>query len=270
MPCSSRITWLASARSYHYTSDKWKYLKRLFLFVAIFHFPYMLYFQCSWWKTTCVTRGLAMGLGALMVVKSRRLSGFARGRIFLLCCAASLISIYDVLAVLWIVASGIYRDDFKRQMQAPCLIDLIGWPSAPLPSLVTTGWLDFYRVGILLAIPLLALYDGQRGSRSAFAKYAFYVFFPLHHLILYVHCGITVTAICRCRLSSRSAGGSRAPPDIKGAMWRCDPKTDPTDCRLSGRGFSCFFVQHFLMAATRRISLTVVCRPYIICLSMVF
>ena len=177
-----------------------------------------------------------MGLGALMAVKSLRFSGFARGGIFLLCCAASLISIYDVLAVLWIVASGISRGDFKRQMQAPCLIALIGWPPALLPGLVTTGWLDFYRVGILLTIPLLALYNGQRGSHIAFAKYAFYVFFPLHHLILCVHCGITVTAICRCRLSSRSEGGSRAPPDIKGAMWRCDPKTDPTDGRFRAGG----------------------------------
>lgn len=174
------------AEGYHYTSDKWKYLKRLLLFAVISHFPYVLYFQCTWWKTTSIMWGLAMGLGALMAVKSRRLSGLARGGIFLLCCGASLVSTYDVLVVLWIVAFGLYRGDFKRQMQALCLITFIGGPSALLPGLVTTGWLDFYRAGTLLAIPLLALYNGQRGSHSAFAKYAFYVFFPLHHLILYM------------------------------------------------------------------------------------
>ena len=35
----------------------------------------------------------------------------------------------------------------------------------------------------LLAIPLLALYNGKRGTKKL--KYVFYVFYPLHLIVIY-------------------------------------------------------------------------------------
>ncbi len=43
---------------------------------------------------------------------------------------------------------------------------------------------DIYTIGILLVPLFFALYDGKPGNKSAFNKWFFYIFYPLHLLIL--------------------------------------------------------------------------------------
>ena len=68
---------------------------------------------------------------------------------------------------------------------AICLIFLLlqigavtsrGWP----------WWIVIFQAGTLMTIPLLAwLYNGESGSKAPFHKWFFYVFYPLHMLVLW-------------------------------------------------------------------------------------
>ena len=51
-------------------------------------------------------------------------------------------------------------------------------------------WYDrAYLLGFLLALPLLYLYNGDKG-RQVFGRYFFYAFYPLHLLLLTLICGV--------------------------------------------------------------------------------
>jgi hypothetical protein len=43
---------------------------------------------------------------------------------------------------------------------------------------------EIWQVGVLLTIPLLLLYSGEKGGDGAFHKWVFYWFYPLHFLVL--------------------------------------------------------------------------------------
>ncbi|MDY3655163.1 MAG: TraX family protein, partial [Ruminococcus callidus] len=49
----------------------------------------------------------------------------------------------------------------------------------------TPWWLAFFQVGIFLVFPLIQFgYNGKSGSKKPFHKWFFYVFYPLHLLVL--------------------------------------------------------------------------------------
>ena len=52
----------------------------------------------------------------------------------------------------------------------------------PYPTLHETLYMLAFNSDFLfvLALPLIACYDGTRGPGTAFAKYFFYLFYPLH------------------------------------------------------------------------------------------
>lgn len=174
------------AQGYYYTKSKKQYLKRLFIFAIISHFPYVLFFNCDIFNTTSIMWGLTLGLLSLITIKSEKLKVFYKIIIVLLCCLLSLVSTYDLLPVLWIIVFGVYKDDKKLQFTLFSIVALFCGFSAIIPSILLNGIYEFYRIGIFLSIPLILMYDGTRGKKSNFYKYGFYVFYPLHHLVLYL------------------------------------------------------------------------------------
>ena len=49
----------------------------------------------------------------------------------------------------------------------------------------TTAWADLYRLGMFLVPPLVQFgYDGLPGRKTVLSKWGFYVFYPLHLLLL--------------------------------------------------------------------------------------
>ena len=59
-------------------------------------------------------------------------------------------------------------------------------PGCLLFGYLSGGTLRLYQVGVFLALPLLALYNGKRGNRSAFLRWFFYAFYPAHLLLFYL------------------------------------------------------------------------------------
>ncbi|WP_233549426.1 TraX family protein [Lysinibacillus yapensis] len=171
------------AEGFFYTSDVRRYIKRLVIFAAISHFPYVLYFDLPWWKATSVIWSLALGLIALTVYKSDKISIYFKVPLILFCCMLAIPADWNYVAVLWILFFGIFRGNIVKQMISFVLIGLI---FHIIPSVMDFGWARLNQLGILIAIPLLVMYKGRRGRKSKALKWGFYVFYPLHLILLFI------------------------------------------------------------------------------------
>ncbi len=174
------------AEGFHYTKDLAAYFKRLLLLAVLSHIPYVLFFDVVWWKTTSIIFGFVLGLIALIIATHQKIPLVLKVLTILVCCAFSLVSTFDTLVVLWILFFGLFHHRPKAQLLSFTLIALFGGLSSIGYQLLTDFAQSWYMVGMLLAIPLLWCYNNERGQRTAFSQYGFYVFYPLHHLLLYI------------------------------------------------------------------------------------
>lgn len=174
------MCYLAAEGVYH-TRDPKRYILRLFLFAAISHVPYVLFFDTQWYYTS-ILWGMAWGVFALWLCEDPAAPLWLKIGTVLLACVMSVNGDWNYIAVLWIVLLGLSRGNFPLQT-----IVLIGVGTLyVLPGLLTQGSQYIYRAGIALTLPLLVRYNGQRGKKSALTKWGFYWYYPLHLLVLAV------------------------------------------------------------------------------------
>ncbi|MCL2601997.1 MAG: conjugal transfer protein TraX [Treponema sp.] len=168
---------------YYHTSSKRKYTLRLFALALVSHIPFNITFGHSFspFEATSVIWALALGLVALAALKSS-LNIVLRLAILAACCAAAYTANWNFVAVLWIAALGLFRGNFKRQMLAFCAVGILFHLSIVYLRFGLAHW---YQLGIFLAIPLLAMYNGKLGKKSKARAYSFYIFYPAHLLLLY-------------------------------------------------------------------------------------
>ena len=181
------------AEGYHHTSNRKKYLLRLLVFAVISHLPYTLAmgFALSPLKATSAIWALAMGLVALMAMKNEKLHPVLRLGVLGLCCVLAYTANWNYIAVLWIVAFGIFHGQRRKQLMAFALIGAvlhIGQQFLPLllGNVAVENFKNWHQLGIFLAIPVLALYDGSRRCKSKWFSWGFYILYPAHLLILYI------------------------------------------------------------------------------------
>jgi len=171
------------AEGFFYTSNVKKYVNRMLIFAAISHFPYALYFGLPWWGATSVIWSLTLGLIALAIAKNEKLSIYVKGAAVILLCILAVPADWNYVAVLWIMFFGIFRGQFIKQLISFAVIGIV---FHIIPSINNIGWGQLNQLGILLAIPLLVMYKGRRGKKSNLMKWGFYIFYPLHLVLLYL------------------------------------------------------------------------------------
>ncbi len=180
------------AEGYYYTSNRKKYLIRLLVFALISHLPYNLAmgFPLSPLKATSAIWALAMGLIALMAVKKEEFHPILRISLIGLCCLLAYTANWNYIAVLWIVAFGIYHGCRWKQLLSFAIIGTVlnfGQHFGPLLTgeVSVREFTNWHQISIFLAIPLLALYDGSRRCKNKWFSRCFYLLYPVHLLILY-------------------------------------------------------------------------------------
>ena len=185
------------AEGFHYTRNIRKYTARMFLFAVISHFCY-LYSSADFagWRSfvpfltgnvlnqTSVMWSLAWGLVMLRVAYSKRVTGVWKPVLILLICLVSFPSDWSCIAALCVLAFGTNRGDLKKQ--ALWLVFYVALYSAV--HLFAMDWLyGVIQLGVVLAIPILRLYNGQRGKNPAanrVMKWLFYIYYPAHLLLI--------------------------------------------------------------------------------------
>lgn len=186
------------AEGYHYTKDINKYTFRLFLFAFISHFAYVFasasfadprsfipFYYGDVLNQTSVMWSLAWGLVMLRVVDSRRIRHSAvKILLVVLICLVSFPSDWSCIASLCILAFGTNRGNFKLQMR--WMVFYVAIYSA-VYFFALDKLYGLMQMAVVLAIPILMMYNGQRGRNrrvNKIMKWAFYIYYPLHLTII--------------------------------------------------------------------------------------
>ncbi len=175
------------AEGYFHTRNIKKYLFRLFVFAIISHFAYAIAFDKDFipfrktlFDQTSIIWSLGLGLLALTVYKTEILKNWQKNIFIFVCIWAAFPADWSSPAALAILYMGINRDSFKKQMV--CLVFCIA-----LYSIVYFIFLNkiygLMQMLIVLAIPILYQYNGQRGKWKGM-KWFFYIYYPAHLIIL--------------------------------------------------------------------------------------
>lgn len=185
------------AEGYHYTRDVGKYTRRLFLFAAISHFAYLFasaefvdwrsflpFYYGSLLNQTSVMWPLAWGLVMLRLVNSSTLHPKAIPPLVLLICLITFPSDWSCIASLCILAFGTNRGKFKTQML--WMVFYVALYAAVYFFAIDKVY-GLLQMAVVLSIPILRMYNGQRSRHApvnSMMKWMFYLYYPLHLLIL--------------------------------------------------------------------------------------
>ena len=189
------------AEGYHHTRNIARYTQRLFIFSVISHFAYV-YFSGNYidWKSfipfyygdilnqTSVMWPLAWGLVMLRIANSTKLKAITKYILIIGICLITFPSDWSCIASLCILAFGTNRVKLKTQMfWMVFYVALYG----AVYFLALDKVYGIIQLAVVLAIPVLAMYNGKRGPNSKinkFMKYTFYIYYPLHLIVLKFVC----------------------------------------------------------------------------------
>ena len=189
--CIGRLTapimFFFVAEGYHYTHNYRRYLGRLFMLAVVSHFAFC-YFNMSGFNpldnllfnATSIAWPLMWGLILLKVWDMEKLATWQKVGITLAACALTCTSDWSCAAPLAILMIGRNRGNFPRQMLWMMLIISLYAIAFGVFHSQTYG---LVHMACALAIPLLAMYNGQRGRCRWMGKF-FYYYYPVHMALI--------------------------------------------------------------------------------------
>ncbi len=173
------------AEGYYKTRNLNKYIVRLAIFSVISYFAFTFehtgHFLALYNFGVILT--LMLGLIALVACKNDKFPLYVKIIITTILCFASTIGDWPIFGVLYVLAFGLNRKSFKKQVLWFSIIS-IAMVSLSVLSNTRTWYWSLFQLGVFLALPLLYFYNGQRGKGGQFNKWVFYVFYPLHLIII--------------------------------------------------------------------------------------
>jgi hypothetical protein len=184
------------ADGYKYTRDRKKYALRLLIFACITQiFDWLIWVPINGWWTANVIFTLLFGLLAIMAWESK-LRTWQRVLLVILCSGATLLiqSDWEIFGVLLIFFLHLYRDRPKARFIAYTATACVWKGIAVLWQLIggTFGGAAIFNdvmdmVFVMLGYAIMTLfYNGKKGKHPVFAKWFFYIFYPLHYLAIWL------------------------------------------------------------------------------------
>ena len=185
------------AEGFHYTRDVRRYTARLFLFAVISHFCYLYasadfvdwhsfipFYYGAVLNQTSVMWSLAWGLVMLRVASDKRLRGWVKAALVFLICLVSFPSDWSCIAALCVLAFGTNRN--QPEKQALWMLLYVAMYAAVYAAALDVVY-GLLQMGVVLALPVIRLYNGQRGRSpgvNRVMKWLFYLYYPLHLLVI--------------------------------------------------------------------------------------
>ncbi|MGN0551834.1 MAG: TraX family protein [Oscillospiraceae bacterium] len=179
---------------FYYTRNVNKYLLRLGIFAAASWIPFIfmefgtlspfvfddgnMYFN----PMQGVIYTFFMTLLSLKVVHSEKLKKPVKVLLVFGICILSTIGDWFFFPIIWALLLDKFRGNFKKQAIAFAVSSAV-----LMTGMIARGG-DFlqnsFQYGVLLALIPLYFYNGQKGRSGKFNKWFFYVFYPVHMLLL--------------------------------------------------------------------------------------
>lgn len=166
-----------SVQGFMYTKDIKKYLIRLFLFAAISEIPFDLAFSNTIWnpESNNVIWSILFGIAMLAVQKKYERNRLITAGALIVACGLGIWLKTDYTYVAPLLMALLYKFRFDKRLQIASGLMVIFY---------------FYMnhrvdraMGALLSFVFIWLYDGTKGKGM---KYFFYVFYPLHLMLLFL------------------------------------------------------------------------------------
>lgn len=182
------------AEGFRKTSNIRKYLYRMIVFWLITVVPFYLFFGEEYGYRQSIIFDLMLGLLALIVTESKEIKKHQKALLITCLYVISMtLGGWPILPMSYILIFY-YGKDFKTQAKRICIFT-VSFVAVLLVIILLNNQYHFssydwywyervYLLGFMLALPLIRLYNGQKGL-SGFGRYFFYCFYPAHFLILY-------------------------------------------------------------------------------------
>ena len=170
---------------YEHTRDPKKYAVRLGVFALISSIPYSLFENGKIFGIQqSVMYTLFLGFLAVWICDKAPWGEGQKKAVVLGLCILSAIGDWPVMDVLWPLMLFRYREDREKQWEAYRMVSVAAF------AMSAVGWkpagAGAFSAGIFLPYLLLRYgYSGELGSRNAFHKWFFYLFYPAHLLLLW-------------------------------------------------------------------------------------
>ena len=173
---------------YMHTRNVAKYALRLGIFALISWVPYSLY-ETRKWPTLQfgVIYTLFLALLTIWMWDKANIKKGLKILLVIVACLLSFMGDWPVMDILWPLFLFIYRDEPKRQWRSFIIIIAVEAGCMNLMAILSgQPFSNVFQLGAFMVPPLIIyLYNGESGSKKAFHKWFFYVFYPLHLLIIW-------------------------------------------------------------------------------------
>ena len=170
---------------FYYTKDLKKYITRLFIFSLISHFAfginYIPFSTGNIFNQTSIMWTLMWSVIALYIVYgNNKLKEWQKWLIVILLNIITFSSDWSCIGLMIILSMYEHRGNINKQMKS-----IMIW--AFIYSLVSFIFVSkvygVIQLFVIISYPLLKLYDGTKG-KNKFMKWFFYIYYPLHLIII--------------------------------------------------------------------------------------
>ena len=173
---------------YEHTSSRKNYALRLLAFAILSQIPYSLvrFGKASAGDLNVIFTLLISFL--MMAVTDRIKSQIIKGMAIALFMIISVFSDWGLLGPLMVWIFYMNRGDKTKQIRDYLMIICIQLICTVIFLICNTqNWYEgICQLGIFLVIPLLHFYNGEPGRKTIVNKWLFYVFYPLHFLVIWI------------------------------------------------------------------------------------
>ena len=180
------------AQGFMHTSNRKKYFIRLFIFALISQLPFSYFgFGSYTGPMGNVIFTLACAFAIMAVIENINKIGRVPAIVaIVLLLFLSMLSDWLVFAPMFTLSIYLNRNSKDRQALGYLIVSLISFAAGTYFA-IKNGQIwqyQFWQLGTVLVIPIIYAYNGKPGSKAAFNKWFFYIFYPAHLMILGILC----------------------------------------------------------------------------------
>lgn len=199
MTCLGRLAFPIFAfqlcEGYRHTGDFRRYCLRLLVFALLSEIPFNLFYAGSLIFPFHQNVMFTLLLGLLAIRQAdmlRQEEGIKKKSLrclaLLLIFAGGVVLFpdYGLMGVMTVLCFFVFRDHRLFQLAAMAVLNIFAFKGQTIPVSLGALAFDFPIQGFaLLALPLLWLYNGEKGRGGKGLRLFWYIFYPLHMLALY-------------------------------------------------------------------------------------
>ncbi|MFA6866877.1 MAG: TraX family protein [Clostridia bacterium] len=186
-----------AADGFHYTKNISKYMTRLLIFAIISHFAFSFISSGNlifagvnnsyYTFQTSVIWSILLGVMTLYIYRNENIKLWLKYILISIFLISSLFSDWNFIAIAYIFTAEIYRDDKNKKKLAFFIISLFASVVPIIFGIIsnpTLWYKNLFMLGVFPACLFLNCYNGTRGHTTQFSKWSFYIYYPVHLIII--------------------------------------------------------------------------------------